>query len=237
MRTITILTITVAAILTITLAYNSMWKDAASEQAMTSRTGTSYGLKVQDKLDELSSNLRHYQQTNEEQFKQTRLGQARLNKSLADLDARLRPLETAGVEQTTDASIPHSVEQATDMALSDNLVRDLEPVRVNELELGQWMDETLRTGNWDREATELAIEEVEKRLANLPGVNLEDMQCSSEGFCRATFTHENGKRPNIQNLFGAPPFVNAGFTIHEADGSVSLYSTESGISLEDFRSK
>jgi hypothetical protein len=62
------------------------------------------------------------------------------------------------------------------------------------------------------------------------------MQCG-ESFCRATFAHENGEQPDIQGLFGEPPFVNEGFTIHEPDGRVTLYFTRPGESLEKLRSE
>lgn len=250
MRTITILAFTLAVTIATVLAFSLMREDAVPEQpqAITSSTVATSDLNIQDKLDELASVLRRYQQTNQNQLQQTELELARLNKRLADFDTRLRSLETTGVEQFTEAAESNSfeqftesaetnsVEQASDLAVSDSGARNPESRKVSEADLRQWMDETLLVEKWDREATELAIEQAERSLAKVPGVNLEDMQCG-DGFCRATFNHENGKQPNIRGLFGEPPFVNAGFTTHEADGSVSLYFIEPGMSLRDFQSE
>jgi hypothetical protein len=93
----------------------------------------------------------------------------------------------------------------------------------------------LRVGSLDGRRTALAREKVEANLANVPGVILEDMQCG-EGFCRANFSHESGERPDIRKLVGVPPFEGAGFTVEDADGSIWLYATESGMSLRDFQS-
>lgn len=236
MQTITILT--VATITTTVLAYNFMREDTAFEQpqAVTSQTGATSGLGVQDKLDELASVLQRYQQTNQEQLQQAQLEQARLNKMLADLDTRLQSVETAGDEQTPDAAVSNSVEQATDAAVSNSGAGNPESGKVSETDLAHWMDETLRVGYWDGYSTELATEQAAMSLAKVPSVNLDDMQCS-ERFCRATFAHENGEQPVIGDLFGEPPFVNEGFTIHEPDGRVSLYFAQPGESLEGLRSE
>ena len=98
------------------------------------------------------------------------------------------------------------------------------------------MDETLRVGNIDRDSTALAIEQAGKSIAEVPGVNLEDMQCG-ERFCRATFVHEKGEQPVIEALFGQPPFVTEGFAINEADGRVSVYFTRPGTSLNGLRNE
>jgi hypothetical protein len=233
MRTIAILT--VMAITTAVLAYNFMREDTAAEQpqAVTSEPGATSGVEVQDKLDELASALRHYQQTNQEQLQRAELQQARLNKMLADLDTRLRSVETRAGEQTTHAGASDSAEQGTDTAVPNSGARKPGSAKISEADFGHWMDETL---DFDRDATELAIEQAGKSVAKLPGVKLEDMQCG-ERFCRATFAHENGEPPAIQDLFGEPPFVTDGFTINEADGRVSLYFARPGESLEEFRSE
>ena len=89
------------------------------------------------------------------------------------------------------------------------------------------MEETLCVGDVDRDVTNQAIEQTAQSLSRLPGTYLEDMQCG-ERFCRATFGNEKGEQPDIQNLFGDPPFVNEGFTVNEANGRVSLYFTRLG---------
>ncbi|MGH8628757.1 MAG: hypothetical protein ACREYC_27035, partial [Gammaproteobacteria bacterium] len=185
MRTIFILT--VLAITTAVLAYSFIREDTVAEQpqAVTSQTGATSAVGVQDRLDELASALRHYQQTNQEQLQQANLQQTRLNRMLAELDSRLRSVETGAGEQTTHAVVSDSVEQATDTAVPNSGAGK----PGSGTDLGHWMDEKLRVGNSDRDSTALAIAQVDKSIAKLPGVNLEDMQCS-ERLCRATFAHE-----------------------------------------------
>jgi len=232
MRTIVILP--VMAITTAVLAYNFIREDTAAEQpqAVTSQTGATSAVGVQDRLDELASALRHYQQTNQEQLQQANLQQTRLNTMLADLDTRLRSVETGASEQTTRAVVSDSVEQETDTAVPNSGAGKSE----SETDLRHWMDEKLRVGNIDRDSTALAIEQADKSIAKVPGINLEDMQCG-ERFCRATFAHENGEKPDIQGLLGEPPFVNEGFFINEPDGRVSVYFTRPGTSLNELRSE
>jgi hypothetical protein len=236
MRTIVILT--VMTIITAVLAYSFIREDTAAEhpQAVTSQTGATSGVEVEDRLDELASTLRRFQETNQEQLQQAELQQARLSKMLADLDTRLRSVETRAGEQTKHAGASDSAEQGTDTAVPNSGAGKPESAQVSEADFGHWMDETLRVGYFDRDATELAIEQAGKSVVKLPGVKLEDMQCG-ERFCRATFAHENGEPPAIQDLFGEPPFVTDGFTINEADGRVSLYFARPGESLEEFRSE
>jgi hypothetical protein len=230
MRTIVILP--VMAITTAVLTYNFVREDTAAEQpqAVTSQTGATSAVGV--RLDELASALRHYQQTNQEQLQQANLQQTRLITMLADLDTRLRSVETRAGEQATHAVVSDSVEQATDTAVPNSGAGKVE----SEADLGHWMDEKLRVGNFDRDSTALAIAQVDKSIAKLPGVNLEDMQCS-ERLCRATFAHEKGEPPVIEALFGQPPFVTEGFAINEADGRVSVYFTRPGTSLNELRNE
>jgi hypothetical protein len=237
MRTIVILT--VMAITTATLAYNFMREDTVAEQpqAVTSQTGATSGLEVEDRLDELASALRRFQQTNQEQLQRAELQQARLNRMLAELHTRLRSVETRAGEQTTHAVASDSAEQGTDTAVPNSGdAGKRESAQISEADVGHSMDETLRVGYFDRDATELAMEQAGKSVAKVPGVKVEDMQCG-ERFCRATFAHENGEPPAIQDLFGEPPFVTDGFTINEADGRVSLYFARPGESLEELRNE
>lgn len=215
-RTLAILAVTATAIGG--FAYHFVREDAASgqPQGTTSQTDAASGPKVEDKLDKLAGALARYQHTNQEQ-------QAHLNKRLLDLETRLRSMETG-------AGGPHAAEPGKDGAAPEKP----EPKTVTEADLGHWMDETLRAGSFDKAATEQAREQAGKSLAKLPGVNLDDLQCG-KGFCRATFTQENGELPELQELFGEPPFQTEGFTVNEADGRVSLYFARPGESLEEFR--
>lgn len=234
MRTITLLTVT--AIMATVLAYHFMREETMPQQpqAVTAQAGAISGLEDQDKLDKLASVLQHYQQTNQEEWQQAQRQQARLNKVLANLESRLRFVEGAIDEPATDATVSNSVEQATGTVVSNSDAEELQSGRVSARDLGHWMDETLRVGYWNRDSTTRATEQAVKSLEKMPDVNLEDMQCS-ESFCRATFAQVNGEEPDIGSLFGEPPFLNDGFTIHEPDGRVTLYFTQPGESLEAIR--
>ena len=48
---------------------------------------------------------------------------------------------------------------------------------------------------------------------------------------------ETGEHPDIDGLFGGPPFEGESFTLQDPDGRVTLYFTLSGGSLEEFRSE
>lgn len=196
-----------------------------------SQTREISSLEPEDKLDKLASVLRSYQQTNQDQLQQAQLQQVRMNKMLASLDNRLRSLETIASEQRAGDTI----EQATDEELS-NSYGSVEDLKFSGADVGKWMDETLRVGNWERDITKQVTYQAEKSLEKVPGVNLEDMQCSDR-FCRATFTHEDGKQEAILDLLGEPPFVNEIFTLHEPDGRVMLYAARPGESLEELRSE
>ncbi|MGH8605946.1 MAG: hypothetical protein ACREX9_00520 [Gammaproteobacteria bacterium] len=236
MRTIVILT--VMAITTAVLAYNFMREDTAAEQpqAVTSQRRATPAVEVQGRLDELVSALRRFEQTNQEQLQRAELQQAGLKRMLADLDTRLRSVEIRAGEQTTPAVASDSAEQGTDTAVPNSDAGKPEPPQISEADFGHSLDETLRVGNFDRDATELAMEQAGKSVAKVPGVKVEDMQCG-ERFCRATFAHENGEPSAIQDLFGEPPFVTDGFTINEADHRVSLYFSRPGESLEELRNE
>lgn len=232
MRTIVILT--VIGTTTAALAYNFMREDSVVEQlqAKAPPTATTSDLQLQERLDELASALARHEQTSQERLQEAQSQNTRLNRTLADLDTRLRSVEAGARGQTTSTVGSDSDEQATDESNSEG--GKARSRKVTEADLGHWMDETLRVGTFDQVATQLAIEQAGKSVAEAPGVILEDMQCG-ERFCRATFADQNGERPAIERLFGAPPFSTEGFTINETDGRVSLYFTRPGETIEGFR--
>ncbi|MDQ3775495.1 MAG: hypothetical protein M3461_14665 [Pseudomonadota bacterium] len=235
MRTIVILT--VMAITTALLAYNFMREDTAAEQPqVTSQRGATPAVDVRGRLDELASALRRFEQTNQEQLQRAEQQQTGLKRGLADLDTRLRSVEARAGEQITHAVTSDSAEQGTDTAVPNSGAGKAESAEISEADFGHWVDETLRVGYFDRDATELATEQAGKSVAKVPGVKLEDMQCG-ERLCRATFAHENGELPAIQDLLGQPPFVTDGFTINEAGARVSLYFARPGESLEELRNE
>ncbi|MGH8581897.1 MAG: hypothetical protein ACREWG_03735 [Gammaproteobacteria bacterium] len=236
MRTITIWT--VLAISIAVLAYKFVRDDSAAEppRPVASRTEASTGREVQDGLDRLTNALKRYQQANHEQLQQARLEQARLNKILADVDTRLRSVETAAGKQTTKTLVTDRLGEPTDTVEPNSGTRKPESGKVSETDLAHWMDETLRVGDVDRDVTKLAVEQAATSLPKVPGTYLEDLQCGKR-FCRAIFGNEKGEQPAIRSLFGEPPFANEGFTLNEPDGRVSLYFTRPGESLEEFRSE
>ena len=152
MKTITIITIT--AITTTVIVYNFMRDDTTFGrlQALESQTGTISSRAPQNKLDQLASVLHNFQQINQKHFQQTQLQQARLHKMLADLNAKLRTVETAADEQTTDAIVLNDIEQTTDNERSNGGPGKSEDRKFSEADVGYWMDETLRVG-WSQDST------------------------------------------------------------------------------------
>lgn len=150
---------------------------------------------------------------------------------VADLEARLRDMEANahGSLQGQPASLPTEAE-------SDKTAEKTNPKKLSESDLGQWMDNALNTGDFDRNTTKAMVEQMTTSLAEVPGVNLADLQCG-ERFCRANFTSDDGKAPNIAQVMGASPFIESGFTIAEPDGGVKVYFTQPGESLSDLRSE
>jgi hypothetical protein len=91
-------------------------------------------------------------------------------------------------------------------------------------------------GDFDRDATKSIMDQMATSRAEVPGLNLAEMQCG-ERFCRASFVSDNGKTPNVSQLIGASPFIESGFTINEPDGRVKVSFTQPGESLSELRSE
>jgi len=121
-----------------------------------------------------------------------------------------------------------------DEAEPANDTGNAEPKKVTETELSHWMDDTLTLEEPDKESTRATAKLAEESLAKVPGVYLDDMQCT-DGFCRATFANEEGESPEIGDLFGEPLFESEGFTVNQPDGRVVLYFTRAGESLDNLR--
>ena len=151
-------------------------------------------------------------------------------KEQADLEKRLDKLAAKFYDfENTGGSGSESDDQAGAESQSDKA-----PLHISDKEFGQLLDEFMTDGGIDEEFTDIATGQTQDILTDIPGVNLNDMKCGL-GFCHAVFSHESGKRPEIRGIFGRPPFLNEATSIYEADGSVSLYFTEPGVSLEDLR--
>lgn len=170
---------------------------------------------------------RHGQPANLEQRQLTLL-----NDRIATLEARLRTMEATANEHVQDqtASIPSEPEPSK----GDEKAKTK---KLSEGDLGQWMDKTLDTGDFDRDTTKSITEQMAASLAEVPGVNLTGMQCGGR-FCRASFGSDNGKAPNVAQLIGASSFIESGFTVNEPDGRVKVYFTQpGGESLSDLRNE
>jgi hypothetical protein len=154
-----------------------------------------------------------------------------MNEKIADLEARLQSMEATASEQAQDQPVSRPDEPE-----ANNGTEKAKTKKLSEADFGHWLDEALDTGDFDRDATRLTMEEMETSLAQVPGLNLADLQCG-ERFCRASFVSENGKPPKITEVIGASPFIESGFTINEPDGGVRVYFTQPGQSLSELRSE
>jgi hypothetical protein len=154
-----------------------------------------------------------------------------LNEKIADLEARLHSLEATASEQAPD---PTGSSPDTPAAHAGNAAANAK--KFSEADLGQWLDAALATRDFDRAATQLTMEAMATSLAAVSGINLTELQCGGQ-FCRASFVSDNGKPPNMAQLMGAAPFIEAGFTLTEPDGGVRVYFTQPGQSLSELRSE
>jgi hypothetical protein len=223
MRTNPILTLTVIALASTGAAYYVLRDNPLPRQVEVAKPS----LNSTASLTVQNTPLREERRDHPANPEQQRL--TRLHEKLADLEARLRSLEATASEQATNpaGSRPDEPDanQGTEKAKAKKL---------SEGDFGQWLDEALDTGAFDREATRLTMEEMATSLAAVPGINLTDLQCG-ERFCRASVVSDNGNPPNIMRLIGASPFIESGFTIDEPDGSVQLYFTQPGQALSELR--
>ena len=140
-------------------------------------------------------------------------------------------MEATASEQAQDQTVSRP-----DKPEANNGTEKAKAKKLSEGDFGHWMDKALDTGDFDRDATKSTMEQMATSLAEVPGLNLADMQCG-ERFCRASFVADNGKPPNISQLIGASPFIDSGFTITEPDGRVRVYFTQPGQSLSELRSE
>lgn len=225
MRTIPILTATALAIASAGGAYYFLRDKVSAKRAEEARPSISSTSNL-DVQDTPIRDGRRNQPANPEQPRITQL-----NEKVASLEARLRYLETAASEQTKNEAVSRP-----DKPVSNNGAEEANAKNLSEGDFGHWMDEALDVGYFDRDATTLAIDQVETSLAKVPRINLADMRCS-ERFCRATLISENNKPVDISQLMGASPFIGSGTTIHEPDGSVKFYFTQPGQSLSELRSE
>jgi len=227
MRTNPILTVTVTAIAIASTgaAYYFLRDNALPRQVEAAKPSISSTSSLNVKNTPIRDERRD-QTANPEQQRLTRMSE-----KIADLEARLRYMEATASEQATDPT-----GSRPDKPDANKGTEKVKAKKLSEDDFGHWLNEALDTGDFDREATRLTMEEMETSLAEVPGINLADMQCSAR-FCRASFVPENGKPPNISQLIGASAFIDSGFTINEPDGGVRVYFTQPGQSLSELRSE
>lgn len=225
MRTNPILTVTAIAIASTGVAFYLLRDDTlprqmeATKPAISSTsTLTITNIPIRDE--------RRDQPANPEQRQLTLM-----NDKIANLEARLRDMEAIASEHAQD----HTVARPDDSEANKGTEK-AKTKKLSEGDLGHWMDKALDTGDFDRDTTKLIMEQMATSLAEVPDINLTDMQCG-ERFCRASFVSDNGKTPNIAQLIGASPFIDSGFTINEPDGHVRVYFTQPGQSLSELRSE
>jgi hypothetical protein len=223
MRTIPILTVT--AIASTGTAYYFLQHNASSQNAEEAKPSIS----STSSLDVQNSPIPDERRDQPAKPEQSQL--TLLNEKIAELEARLRYMETAASEQPKNEAVSRP-----DKPVSNNGAEKAKAKKFSEADFGHWMDEALDAGYFDRDATKLVMDQAETSLANVPGINLADMQCS-ERFCRATLIPETGKPLNISEMIGASPFIGSATTIHEPDGSVKVYFTQPGQSLSGLRSE
>jgi len=225
MQTHTIIFITAIALVGTGAASYFLRDDALPRQAdALKRSSSSTSSLITD--DTPLHDARRDQSTNPEQQRVTLLSE-----KMADLEARLRHMEATASDQAKDPTMSQPDE--LDM---NNSAKKPKTKRLSEEDFGRWLDQALDTGDFDRDATQSAREEIDKSLAAVPGMNLADMQCGVR-FCRARFASDNGKRPHMTQLIGASPLMESGFTLNESDGSVRVYFTQPGQSLRELRSE
>jgi len=223
MRTKPILIVTAIAIASTGAAYYFLRHNALPRQVEAAKPSISSTSSLNVKNTPIRDERRD-QPANPEQR-----GLTLMNEKIADLEARLRYMEATASEQAQDQTVSRPDEPG-----ANNGTEKTKAKKLSEADFGHWMDEVLDRGDFDRDATRLTMEQMETSLAEMPGINLADMQCGAR-FCRASFVPENGKPPNISQLIGASPFIDSGFTITEPDGRVRVYFTQPGQSLSELR--
>ncbi len=173
-------------------------------------------------LEKLAILIEQFQMANHDHFQQLQSSFLRTENRLKELEERLQSIENSDTYPVTEERV------------EENLSSSSRPQRLSDSEVGQWMDNSLTESQRNPDLTLQLIPEVEQNLKQLPGVSLDDMQCSDR-FCRAAFSHATGQQPAVEKLFGQPPFMNEGFTIIQPDGRVLLYFNQPGESIDELR--
>lgn len=142
----------------------------------------------------------------------------RINARLAELEGRLDAMEQQD---------PVPAEQVEGTAAPRNDLSDSD--------MATWMDHRLQAAS-DPAVSQQASAQLNATIAQVKRMDLhvEKVSCG-ERFCRASFYQDNGERPVVRDIYGAPPITGEGFTIQEPDGRLGVYFARNGEHVSDFR--
>lgn len=181
-----------------------------------------------------SGDLEKYTLMHQQQIEEIKQDQNELKQTLMELNRTIKSVKNDINRLTEKTSISLAAQE-----YKEESELDLEKSRnqrkiVTEMQLSQYVDNVIENDGWDEHATNTAWAQTHQVLETMPGVLLDDIQCGTN-ICRASFARIDGEVPDISNIWGNPPFVSEGFTIPQKDGSVILYFTSEGSSVNDFR--
>jgi hypothetical protein len=219
----------ISSIVTIVLVVGFITQHNDGEQLAVIKPNIVSDKNLTTQLDDMTNDIYDNKFEYQEKFKLAFIEQQKINKKLEDVLSRLKFIEST-VEQQSDES-----ENDTQLDVGSYHSSDTKTYKAqSEVDFGNRLDNSLLEN--DAVASAIATEQAVVTLENTSNINLDDMQCSTN-FCRATFTLGSTDKMAIRNLFGQPPFMSDGFTIHDPDGRVKVYFTQGDVSLADLRSE
>lgn len=155
--------------------------------------------------------------------KQERI-ERQLNAANVNLGQRLRLVE--------DQLKAQRLSQPTNT--TDAPASPVEPLPPSESDFAQWMEDSLASDARDQGVTDAVNAEAVVTLAQVPEVQMAELECSPR-FCRAMLVGEEGNEPPVKKLFKLPPFATSGFSMPDEEGKVALYFTRPGEELDVLR--
>jgi hypothetical protein len=194
-------------------------------------------LQFDDRLTRLESSLTESLRAAADQREQLSAAQSDVNNVLAQLRVQIAALTDEGTLQQARLARADEDTAASESGEAHEEAAEAQPSaqsEPSEVQVGELMDRRFDDGEWDMNASELARSQAADIVATLPGVNLADMVCNDK-LCRAMFIKLDGGVPDIGDVWGHPPFMNDGFTVHQEDGSVVLYYAQPGMELDQLR--
>jgi hypothetical protein len=220
------------AIVISVLIYNVVSTDKSLNDSnmMLSTTNDNIESQYQNNFDQLITEFQNRQQSDRQQLKLALVQQTKLLKALKKIDARLDSLEVSSEQLMSKTSKRENSENSG--SNQANLSKKTKALTMGEADLGNWMDTSLTES--DATATSIAFEQASETISENSAIDLDGIECAKR-FCRATVSLKSDDPDAIRNLFGHPPFMTEGFTIHDADGRVQVYFTQPGVKLGDLR--